>query len=381
MAVLLLFSLNLAYADSKNPWADVTAPLRGKDQRTEAIGTYASGCLRNGIEVPISNPLWELVNTQRHRNYAHPRLISFLIHLGAWAYRQHLGKIVVGDIAMPAGGPLPYGHASHQMGLDVDIRFSFADSRARMDDRRREGYPEVDVAAFKIVKGRGAPTLKKEIVRDAWTAAYGEMLAAAASYKDVERIFVSPPIKQELCEQFKPATAAPYPDWLRKIEPYFGHTAHFHVRLACPADSPMCIPQRPVGVSADDPTRVGCAGPRLQYWLDGQPRGGNLMEQRTARRKKKASPKVAKKTKPRPAPPAASSDEPLILGDTPVPKDTPTDLNEPVPALPITPPPSTPVTPALPKTPLRRPKRITRSDFLPEACKELIRSEGPNKPL
>lgn len=284
--ITLLIALNFAYAGATNPWAGVTAPIRGKDQRTEAIGTYASGCLRNGIEVPASGPLWELVNIQRHRNYAHPRLISFLIHLGAWAHHRHLGKIVVGDIAMPAGGPLPYGHASHQIGLDADIRFSFADSSRRMDENIRTGYPEVSVAEFKFVKERGVPTLKKEILRDAWIPAYGAMLEAAANYKDVERIFVSPPIKQELCEQFKPSGRELYPEWLRKIEPYFGHTAHFHVRLACPKDSPKCIPQASVAVSEADLTRVGCSGPRLQYWLEWRPPGANPSARRTRPKKK-----------------------------------------------------------------------------------------------
>ena len=30
----------------------------------------------------------------------------------------------VGDMAQPRGGPLPFGHASHQTGLDVDIWFT-----------------------------------------------------------------------------------------------------------------------------------------------------------------------------------------------------------------------------------------------------------------
>src|SRR5471030_1336819 len=31
--------------------------------------------------------------------------------------------VLVGDMAQPRGGPLPFGHLSHQIGLDVDIWF------------------------------------------------------------------------------------------------------------------------------------------------------------------------------------------------------------------------------------------------------------------
>lgn len=424
--ILLLFSFNFAYADARNPWADVSAPIRGSDLRTEAIGTYASGCLRNGIEVPVSNRLWELVNIQRHRNYAHPRLISFLIRLGAWSVdRAQLGKIVVGDIAMPAGGPLPYGHTSHQIGLDVDIRFSFAPSSRRMRDRVRYDYPEIPVAVHKVVEESGKPVMKKEILRDAWLPAYGEMLETAASYSDVERVFVSPPIKQELCNRFKPAVASdPYPLWLRKVQPYFGHTEHFHVRLRCPKDSLKCIPQGAVAVSPLDPTRVGCAGPLLGYWLDDQPKDSNFMAQGVARIKRALIP-IPPVTPAPTTPPATPPTKPdaVVPPITPVAPSAPSeedkhselDLDEDSfetglievayrsgsrkkrpkrPARAATPPvqlgtgtpaapgksPTNPPAP-VPTTKPTLPPRPSRADFLPAACKELIKSVAPTNPL
>ena len=48
--------------------------------------------------------------------------------------------------------------------------------------------------------------------------------------------------------------------WLSKVQPWWGHDWHFHVRLHCPADESDCKPQ---------PDRVvdeGC-GKALNSWL------------------------------------------------------------------------------------------------------------------
>ena len=31
--------------------------------------------------------------------------------------------LYIGDLGNPRGGPTPYGHAAHQVGLEVDIKF------------------------------------------------------------------------------------------------------------------------------------------------------------------------------------------------------------------------------------------------------------------
>src|SRR5581483_1042400 len=49
-------------------------------------------------------------------------------------------------------------------------------------------------------------------------------------------------------------------DWLRKVRPWWGHDDHFHVRLACPADSPECAPQAAL------PPGDGCDA--LAWWFD-----------------------------------------------------------------------------------------------------------------
>src|SRR5690606_16762689 len=81
------------------------------------------------------------------------------------------------------------------------------------------------------------------------------VLALAAADERVARIFVNPVIKRELCREASGERA-----WLRKIRPWWGHDAHFHVRLACPAGSPDCEPQPEL------PPGDGCA--EIADWMD-----------------------------------------------------------------------------------------------------------------
>ena len=73
------------------------------------------------------------------------------------------------------------------------------------------------------------------------------------------RIFVNPGVKQALCDR-RWANR----DWLRVVRPWFGHSAHFHVRLNCPVDSPACEPQDP------PPEGDGC-GSELASWFEPPP--------------------------------------------------------------------------------------------------------------
>ena len=50
-----------------------------------------------------------------------PRLIAFIERLALAAQADGWHGLLVGDMAQPRGGPMRTGHASHQIGLDVDI--------------------------------------------------------------------------------------------------------------------------------------------------------------------------------------------------------------------------------------------------------------------
>ena len=77
----------------------------------------------------------------------------------------------------------------------------------------------------------------------------------AAQDPAVTRIFVNAAIKKALCRE-----AGADRDWLRKVRPWYGHAEHFHVRIACPAESVECKPQAP-------PDEGDGCGHELDYWF------------------------------------------------------------------------------------------------------------------
>ena len=95
--------------------------------------------------------------------------------------------------------------------------------------------------------------------RNKWTPARTALLKRAATYPEVERIFVHPGIKKKLCDSVQGDRS-----WMAKIRPYWGHFYHFHVRIKCQPGSPNCKPQQPTGT--DD----GC-GKSLAWWFTDEP--------------------------------------------------------------------------------------------------------------
>lgn len=142
---------------------------------------------------------------------------------------------------------MPYGHSSHQTGLDADILFTTVTQP--LDDNALASPPEIE-----MVKPDGSGIDKR-----VWRTAQTAMLRYAAEQEETDRIFVHPSIKDELCKDRTESRA-----WLRKIRPWWGHTEHFHVRLTCPADSPDCVQQ------ASLPEGNGC-DLTLAWWLHAKP--------------------------------------------------------------------------------------------------------------
>lgn len=243
-ALALAASAPPAFAQQGNGWTIAATPAAGA---SGAIGYYANGCIRGAVALPLDGPGWRVLRPQRNRNWGHPDLIAALREL-ARRVRAATGKaMLVADITQPRGGPAT-GHASHQVGLDADVRFQLVPDRPLDPVLRQEGT-ELSMLAD------GA----KEIDRSRWTADQVVLLRTAAEMPSVERIFVNPVIKRELCQ-----TATGDRRWLAKIIPWYGHDDHMHVRLRCPADSPDCRPQAPL--SADD----GC-GAALAWWFTSEP--------------------------------------------------------------------------------------------------------------
>jgi penicillin-insensitive murein endopeptidase len=219
------------------------------DRHVEVIGSYTRGCLQGAVELPPSGPGWEVMRLSRNRNWGHPSLISFIERLAAETKRAGGPGVLVGDMAQPRGGPLRYGHASHQIGLDVDVWLTPPPNRLLTPDER-----ESLLAVSMVEDDRYA------VDPDRFGRFQAALIRRAARFAEVERIFVNPGIKKALC-----ATAGDEDrDWLGKVRPWWGHDDHMHVRLRCPADQPACEDQDP------PPDGDGC-GADLRRWLGQTP--------------------------------------------------------------------------------------------------------------
>lgn len=205
---------------------------------SQSIGTYTNGCLTDAETLPIDGMGYQVMRLSRNRIYGHPNLINFIQNLGEIVATEHASNLLIGDLGQFNGGRTPSGHRSHQNGLDVDIWFSLS-TASNLTDHERE-----TLSATSMLSSADKIALKE------WTFTHEQILKTAAQFPDVERIFVNPVIKRELCKHAEPNNRA----WLRKIRPWWKHDDHFHVRLSCPKDSLNCERQEllPAGDGCDE---------------------------------------------------------------------------------------------------------------------------------
>ena len=226
-------------------WAMVTQPtITGGN--AQSIGTYNAGCISGAVSVPANGTGYQMMRLSRKRSYGHPDLKQFIERLGQTAARQHLGSLLIGDLGQPRGGPTLSGHRSHQTGLDVDIWFLLSKQAASrtLAFNERETWNAPSVLAGQ----------SDAIDYTQWSQANEKVLEAAARMPEVDRIFVNPSVKRELC------TRNTSHDWLRKIRPWWKHDDHFHVRLKCPKNNSYCQGQEPL------PQGDGCDS-ELDWWF------------------------------------------------------------------------------------------------------------------
>ncbi|KAF0114872.1 MAG: penicillin-insensitive murein endopeptidase [Rhodospirillaceae bacterium] len=226
MAFLALLIVPGAPAQAQNWWT-TSHPTSGP---ARAIGSPAAGCLAGGVALPLEGPGYQVVRTSRKRYFGHLRLILYIRDLGRQIATGALDTVYVGDLSQPRGGPMSYGHASHQNGLDVDIWLT--PGRPLLQPARlRE---DIDVPSVVMADGTA-------LVRAVWTSDHARLVHLAARPPEVDRIFVHPAIKRELCRM-----GGGDRSWLRKVRPWRGHSAHFHVRLACAPGEEECLPGQPL---------------------------------------------------------------------------------------------------------------------------------------
>ncbi|HLS58014.1 MAG TPA: penicillin-insensitive murein endopeptidase [Paracoccaceae bacterium] len=242
LLVLALWTGTGTGAEAQSARALFSSQASPSSHQPHAIGRHARGCLAGGIRLPESGPGWQAMRLGRNRHWAHPKTLAFVERLSRQAIAAGWRGLYIGDISQPRGGPAP-GHASHQTGLDVDI-WMLPPSRLDLSRGERERLSSISVRS---ADGRS--------VNGNWTVAHHRILEAAARDPEVERIFVTGPVKLRMCADAGPRDRG----WLAKIRPWWGHDTHFHVRMTCPAGQPGCVAPDPL------PPGDGCA--EAVWWV------------------------------------------------------------------------------------------------------------------
>jgi penicillin-insensitive murein endopeptidase len=227
-------------AGAQPEWGKAAAPAPGA---VRIFGSYTNGCIAGARSLPPEGPGHQVVRMSRNRYFGHPETIDYLLNFGRRVAGANLGIALIGDMSQPRGGPMAFGHASHEIGLDADVWF-----RLDLPPLPRTAREILDLPSM-------VDPVKRRVDPKRFTDRQAELLRFAALDPRVARIFVNPAIKLALCER-------PWVDrsWLRLIRPWHGHDAHFHIRLNCPVDQPDCVPQ-------DLPPPGDGCGEDLESWL------------------------------------------------------------------------------------------------------------------
>jgi penicillin-insensitive murein DD-endopeptidase len=232
-------------ADPKLPAKEVFGrAMTPAEVETRSIGFYSRGCLAGAKALPVNGESWQVMRLSRNRMWGHPAMIAFLERFSKQAAADGIWPgILVGDISQPRGGPMLTGHASHQIGLDADIWLT------PMPDTTLSNADREEMSAVDMVRPDGLAVDPAH-----WSERQAGVIRAAAEAPEVERIFINPAIKKALCERH-----AGEP-WMSKVEPWWGHNYHMHIRIHCPPGDTACEGQAPV------PPGDGC-GKSLAWWF------------------------------------------------------------------------------------------------------------------
>ena len=95
---------------------------------------------------------------------------------------------------------MPFGHSSHQVGLDIDIWYKPAPDHELSAEEREK----MKMESFLLDAGHVNP--------EVWKREIQQLLRRAVSYPEVARIFVNPAIKKWLCDNAEGRPPISYED-------------------------------------------------------------------------------------------------------------------------------------------------------------------------
>lgn len=222
------------------PWGAVATPAPGP---VHIIGGSGLGCIAGAVELPNDGPGWQSVRVSRNRHWGHPAMVAWVEAFAGRARAAGFPDLWIGDLSQPRGGPMTYGHASHQTGIDADIWLDIG-PKPLLPPAQRERIREVSLV---LPDGSGVDPAR-------FTDQHVALIRLAAEMPGLDRLLVNAAIKRELCRRHAGES------WLRRVRPWRGHDAHMHIRLPCPADQPACR-----GI-APPPQGDGCNA-TLDWWF------------------------------------------------------------------------------------------------------------------
>ena len=217
----------------------VKAALKGLGQAVTAVGknNYIRGHLENPANVleyerAHQEPGFRILYPKREAYYSTDDMRNVLASMGQYNKKFMNGYVtIIGDISAKRGGKLGR-HTSHQMGLDADIAYYFA------DQSKQKGL----VDAVSSSKPIGA-----FMAAEQWA-----LFKAMVAQGNVDRIFIHSALKKELCKVAvrngdlkESATDGVAFETLRVLRPESNHDNHFHLRLKCSTAQPRCRQMAP----------------------------------------------------------------------------------------------------------------------------------------
>lgn len=240
LAALLVLA-GPAAAQPASAWAAAPGPAPGP---ARIIGGTGLGCIAGAEQLPPDGPGWQAVRLSRNRHWGHPALTDFVRGFAGRARDKGFPILWIGDMAQPRGGPMPYGHASHQTGIDVDIWLDLTPKPVGLSRAAREA---IDVPSL-VLPGEA------DVDPARFRPEHAGLIRLAAEMPGVDRVLVNHAIKRALCRRHGGES------WLRLVRPWRGHDSHMHVRLRCPPG------QRDCRDIAPPPPGDGCDA-SLDWWL------------------------------------------------------------------------------------------------------------------